>query len=151
MMPYKSKEQADKCYRKYYLEHKDKCNEATRKSYHKHIEERRASCRVQRKNIRTEVLTYYGNGKLACVKCGYSDYRALSLDHINGGGKKAARQRNNTNLAPWLKRHGYPTGVQTLCMNCQFIKKLENKEQMIREEKSKYNISIPPKRSPPSA
>ncbi|KKL06542.1 hypothetical protein LCGC14_2595010, partial [marine sediment metagenome] len=34
------------------------------------------------------VLRYYGRGKLACVHCGFEDIRALTLDHINGGGSK---------------------------------------------------------------
>lgn len=129
-MPYKD-EQKKKAYgRSYYLAHKEQCNAHTRASYQRHKEERRRhdnKCRVE---TRIEVLAYYGGGKLACVKCGFDDYRALTLDHIEGGGKKEERKRGATNLAPWLKRRGYPRGIQTLCMNCQFIKKLENREQV---------------------
>jgi len=58
--------------------------------------EREGIARVQ---IKTEVLTHYGKGYLACVICGESRLACLSIDHINGGGR-----------------------YQTLCMNCQFLK-----------------------------
>ena len=28
----------------------------------------------------------------------------------------------------WLKRNNFPEGFQTLCMNCQWLKKEENRE-----------------------
>ncbi len=67
------------------------------------------------------VLTYYGNGKCACVLCGFEDVRALSIDHINGGGTEHRRQIHK-NMYRWLVDNNYPKGYQTLCMNCQFIK-----------------------------
>jgi hypothetical protein len=89
--------------------------------------------------IKTDVLTYYGNGKCACVRCGYNDIRALSIDHINGNG---ANQRKNIEGAfcyNWLKTNNYPEGYQTLCMNCQFIKRKENKENRWRNG---YEVKI---------
>lgn len=128
-MPYKNEEDRKACCRRYYLEHKEKCNAATRRSYQKYKVERRKHDNKKRLETRIEVLTHYGNGSCTCIHCGFSDVRALTLDHINGGGKKDERNRRGTNLAPWLKFRGYPEGIQTLCMNCQFIKKIENKEQ----------------------
>jgi hypothetical protein len=81
--------------------------------------------------LKTEVLIHYGNGKCACVKCGYSDIRALSIDHINGYGNHHRRTDGlggGTDTYRWLKKNNYPNGYQTLCMNCQFLKKVENKE-----------------------
>lgn len=81
--------------------------------------------------LKAQVLTYYGNGKLACVHCGESRMACLSIDHINGGGCK---HRLNTSLRSsdsfyrWLVREDYPDGYQTLCMNCQFIKRVERGE-----------------------
>lgn len=80
---------------------------------------------------KVETLTHYGNGKLACVRCGFSDIRALSLDHINGKTPEEKRERKHKGGCPlysYLRSLGYPTGYQTLCMNCQFIKKDENLE-----------------------
>ena len=100
-----------------------------RRSYQKHREEYCLASNKRKNKIRIEVLTYYGDGKCACVYCGFNDVRALSLDHIAGGGKKHSREIGRTNLAQWLMTRSYPEGYQTLCMNCQFIKKVENKEQ----------------------
>lgn len=131
-MPYKNEEEQKAFFRRRYLNNKDYCNAATRKSYQKHKEERRYQAKAQRQGVKLEVLTHYENGKLACVRCGFSDARALSIDHIDGGGKQAERQRK-TSIYSWLKRRGFPEGLQTLCMNCQFIKKIENKEQLKHE------------------
>lgn len=80
--------------------------------------------------LKREVLTYYGNGKLACVRCGFSDIRALSIDHIHGGGTKMRRKGEVGGWAWYykLRSQDYPEGYQTLCMNCQFIKREENNE-----------------------
>lgn len=72
------------------------------------------------------VLTYYGNGKYACVRCGFDDSRALSIDHINGGGCKHKQQISNGEMYKWLMDNNYPSGYRTLCMNCQWITKSEN-------------------------
>ena len=77
-----------------------------------------------------KVLTHYGNGILACVRCGFSDIRALSIDHIEGDGTQHRKNRTQggTNFYAWLVRNNYPSGFQTLCMNCNWIKRVENKE-----------------------
>lgn len=79
-----------------------------------------------------EVLTYYGNGKLACVRCGFNDIRALSIDHINGGGAAHIRSISGGHRAghiyAWLIKNKFPEDYQTLCMNCQWIKRNENNE-----------------------
>jgi hypothetical protein len=79
--------------------------------------------------LKAEVLTHYGNGKLACVRCSFGDIRALSIDHINGGGHKHKIELvRGRNIYNWLKNNNYPEGYQTLCGNCQWIKRVENKE-----------------------
>lgn len=81
--------------------------------------------------IKEECLTHYSNGELACVKCAFNDIRALSIDHIEGDGAEHRRLNHCKRGAPfyrWLRRNGYPEGYQTLCMNCQWIKRFENGE-----------------------
>lgn len=79
--------------------------------------------------VKIDVLEHYGGGKLACVRCGFSDIRALTLDHVNGNGADDRKLRGSGGrLYFYLRRFGYPEGYQTLCMNCQFIKAHENKE-----------------------
>ena len=76
-------------------------------------------------NLKLEVLTHYGGGKLACVKCGFNDIRALSIDHINNDGGEHRKVVKSGRIYKWLRDNHYPEGYQTLCMNCQFIKKFE--------------------------
>lgn len=82
--------------------------------------------------IKQIVLAHYGSGKVACVRCGFSDIRALSIDHINGDGWKDRNVRRGSNICYSLRSLGYPDGYQTLCMNCQFIKRSENGESAKR-------------------
>lgn len=87
--------------------------------------DRRTKLRLE---IKREALTYYGHNKCACVNCGYNDIRALSIDHVNGNGNRHRKMINveGGEIYTWLKKNDYPLGFQTLCMNCQFIKKQEN-------------------------
>lgn len=104
------------CGRNYYQKHREEVRERQRK-----YSQRRS------KEIKIEVLTHYGKGELACVKCGYSDTKALSLDHIDNTGAKERKQCRTTGWQFYLKlkNNGYPKGYQTLCMNCQWVKREE--------------------------
>jgi len=88
-----------------------------------------ASVSKRRYQLKLEVLTHYGNGGYACVKCGFDDIRALSIDHIEGGGGQhrlaLGLGKYHGTIYRWLKKNNYPEGYQTLCMNCQYIKKYE--------------------------
>ncbi len=80
--------------------------------------------KLRRLDIKSSVLTHYGGGKCACVKCGFSDIRALSIDHIEGNGTahRKTLKRGGLSFYKWLVDNKLPEGYQTLCMNCQFIK-----------------------------
>lgn len=79
--------------------------------------------------LKVIVLTHYGKGKLKCTHCGFSDIRALSIDHIAGKGfQHRQKSKTGSSFYRWLIHNGYPEGYQTLCMNCQWIKRVENKE-----------------------
>jgi hypothetical protein len=80
--------------------------------------------------IKSKVLTHYGNGKCSCVKCGEARLPCLSIDHINGSGTTHRREIKiiGKTFYRWLMRNDYPEGYQTLCMNCQFVKRFENYE-----------------------
>jgi len=96
-----------------------------------HKKERRLAVHNYFVTLKLKLLAYYGNGKVACVKCGFDDTRALSIDHINGNGNTHKKENNissGTDFYRYLKREDFPEGYQTLCMNCQYIKKSENKE-----------------------
>ena len=78
--------------------------------------------RVKRKKKLFDILGY------SCIKCGYSDMRALQIDHINGGGRKLIREHKNMN-AVFKKYDNNPElmrkELQVLCANCNFIKRYE--------------------------
>lgn len=76
-----------------------------------------------RKRLRDAVLAFLGG---VCVKCGFSDKRALQVDHVNGGGMKEKRSIGDS--AMYLKILGNPDGYQILCANCNWIKRFENGE-----------------------
>ncbi len=83
----------------------------------------------KRLQLKERVLTHYGNGICACVKCGNSDIRVLTIDHINGNGIADRRKiGGGIKFYYWLEKNNYPKGYQTLCMNDNFIKKEENRE-----------------------
>lgn len=104
-----------------------------RKQYRKRVGEcdRARNCRAK-----VEVLTYYGNGKLACIQCGETNINCLSIDHIDGGGAEHRRRISGSGgvrFYKWLKARDYPKGYQTLCMNCQWDKEIKRRENYGRE------------------
>ncbi len=94
-----------------------------RKWYKKHPEKALAYQRDFQRQRKVKLLTYYGGGKCACVVCGESRVACLSIDHIRAIGAK-----RQLNLYCWLVKNGYPDGYQTLCMNCQWVKRALNNE-----------------------
>ncbi len=91
----------------------------------------REAIRGWRIEVKRLVLRHYGGNKLRCIGCGCKDMRVLSIDHIDGNGAEHKRTlgiQGGTNLYRWLISNSYPSGYQTLCMNCQWIKRYENSE-----------------------
>ena len=84
----------------------------------------RQHARDARVKLKIALYTHYGGGRPTCVRCGFADIRALSLDHINGRGPNEPKGINYSAL----RRNNYPPGYQTLCMNCQMIKRAERGE-----------------------
>ena len=80
------------------------------------------------RKLRRLVLKKLG-GK--CIKCGFSNYKALQVDHIKGGGCKERREKtfkgefNKYVLQSFIKKENK---YQLLCANCNWIKKFNNKE-----------------------
>jgi len=76
--------------------------------------------------------------------CGFTDIRALQIDHINGGGTKEFKQKNSGGIykhilgLPLDKVH---VNYQILCANCNRIKVYKNHENYIWKIKaSKLSI-----------
>ncbi len=80
------------------------------------------------RRLRKSVLDALG-GK--CMRCDFDDYRALQIDHVNGGGSKERKSRGYRKnfhkhvLESFLKKENK---YQLLCANCNWIKRFENNE-----------------------
>lgn len=75
--------------------------------------------------MKVTALNAYGG--CVCVCCGVTEIAFLSLDHINNDGnvhRKAIGKSSGTGFYTWLKVRGWPPGLQVLCMNCQFGKRI---------------------------
>ena len=87
-----------------------------------------ANKKAQAVRIKDAVFGAYGGYVCAC--CGETERKFLSLDHINNDGGKwrkdtfGARNYAGKRTYAWLHRHGYPPGIQVLCMNCNHGKSL---------------------------
>lgn len=79
-----------------------------------------------RKN-RMKIIEVLG-GK--CIKCGFSDWRALQIDHINGGGNREIKKMGTTNYYKYMLKNikENPNKFQLLCANCNWIKRYEKNE-----------------------
>lgn len=132
----KRRESNRKSYKKYYDKNKIKINEQSRLYRLSHMEMFRKKARKHNLNSRMKLISYLG-GK--CVRCGFNDWHALQVDHINGNGLKELENKvgmkNTWFLRDIIKNAGK---YQLLCANCNWIKKYENNENahLIQEEKS---------------
>lgn len=68
-----------------------------------------------------EVYRAYGGYRCAC--CGETEPMFLSIDHIDNNGAEERRSglyaATSTSFYRWLRKSGFPSGYQVLCMNCQ--------------------------------
>ena len=64
-----------------------------------------------------------------CSKCGFSDIRALQIDHVNGGGQKEIKKIGSYKMYQnIIENEDVRKNYQILCANCNWIKRYENKE-----------------------
>jgi hypothetical protein len=94
-----------------------------------HPEENRKKSRESLRRQRAKVLKLLGR---RCAYCGFSDPRALQIDHILGGG---AKERRALNLGKWgggsglwrlilkMSKEDRALKYQILCANCNWIKR----------------------------
>lgn len=73
---------------------------------------------------RAAVIAHLGG---LCVRCGFSDIRALQIDHVNGDGFMDRRTRNAHTLYKAV-RTDTQGRYQLLCANCNWIKMHEQRE-----------------------
>lgn len=84
-----------------------------------------------RRDNRIALISLLGH---TCVYCGYDkDIRGLQVDHINGGGTKEEQETFNGDthaMYRYYLKHPEEAKqkLQTLCANCNQIKRYENQE-----------------------
>jgi|SRR5688572_27083185 len=72
------------------------------------------------REIKAEAVAAYG-GECRC--CGETELAFLSLDHVNGDGKKHRQEifgQKGGSMWAWAKRNEYPSSLRLLCFNCNF-------------------------------
>ena len=113
-------------YRIWYEKNKEKIRkqkrEVMRSLRKKHPEKYRSQSRKSKARLKEQVFDKYGR---KCVRCGFDDVRALTLDHVlnNGSDERAEHGERGVYRRALLDAH--TSEYQTLCMNCQFIKRVE--------------------------
>lgn len=79
------------------------------------------------RKLRTEIFNFYG---WECKCCKETIKEFLSLDHINNDGyldkNPNGDKKSGKELYLLAKKQGFPNKYQTLCMNCNWGKKLGN-------------------------
>lgn len=74
-----------------------------------------------------EVVSGKSIEDIKCVQCGFSDIRALQIDHINGGGGKHFKKRGSVKYYKDMLVQS--EDYQILCANCNWIKRYTNNEK----------------------
>ncbi|MBA7490209.1 hypothetical protein ES702_00744 [subsurface metagenome] len=77
--------------------------------------------RRRRAEIRLIVLKHYGGDPPKCACCGEKHLEFLTIDHINGGGRKheiQIKKQGYRTVTEWLYRNNFPKGFRVLCWNC---------------------------------
>lgn len=78
-----------------------------------------------RLKVKLAVFDKYGG---VCQHCGFSDARALCIDHVHRGGEDERRKLTGGKLYRKLNKLPVQDGYQLLCANCNLIKAIENNE-----------------------
>ena len=88
-----------------------------------------------RRQFRVQIIQLLGG---RCQECGFSDVRALQIDHVNGGGRQERLKHNG--CSPQYYKMIYQKiqegslDYQVLCANCNTIKEFEKLEKTYRQQ-----------------
>lgn len=100
-----------------------------RRYYINNSEKRKQSSKKYNKRLKSAVFELLGN---ECCRCGFSDPRALQIDHINGGGGKEKKSVTAHYYKYILEKIlAGSNEYQLLCANCNWIKRSENNENRV--------------------
>jgi hypothetical protein len=78
--------------------------------------DKREAFRKWHVKLRKECIEAYGH---TCECCGETTYEFLTIDHIDGGGRRERDQHGGgSNLLRALRKNSFPPGYRVLCYNC---------------------------------
>jgi hypothetical protein len=90
------------------------------------VECQREAETVSRVKRRQSLITDLGG---CCVTCGFTDHRALQIDHVNSDGRIDRIKHPNTNSAKFYDAvRADPDRYALVCANCNWIKRHEANE-----------------------
>lgn len=115
-------------YKKWYEANKEAARASKRENMRKYraanpIKHNALSIEARRRE-RALLHEMYGH---VCARCGFDDKRALTLDHIKNNGNVERAELGERGVYRKAKAKYQPDQYQILCMNCQFIKRIEAK------------------------
>lgn len=105
--------------REQYLDNRENRIASTMRWRDKNPEMHREQCRRYRAQLKSRILSAYGR---KCTCCGESTPEFLTLEHINGGGRKHRGKRAATSVYREVIKANFPKDYTILCMNCNFAK-----------------------------
>jgi hypothetical protein len=115
-----SREQNRKCNAAYRERNRERLRAKAKDYYHQNKERINARDTASRQCLRAQVIVAYG---AECACCGETEPAFLTLDHVDGGGKKDQRESGGYwGMLRRLRRDGWPEGYQILCANCNMAK-----------------------------
>jgi len=124
------KTKAQKNYADWYARNLEKAREQKRivmqKLRNENPEKYAAQSRKAKAREREKLFEIYGH---ECAICGFSDKRALTLDHRLNNGSDERKLLGERGVYRKAKAVFSPDEYQILCMNCQFIKRVEDQRQ----------------------
>jgi len=102
---------------------------------HEQLKKEVQSGKARKKLLRLLVMDIIG-GRV-CVKCGFTDIRALQVDHKNGGGSKELKAKGNASMYYRYLREPKEArnNLQVLCANCNQIKIHEERELYPKDDR----------------
>src|SRR3990167_9836164 len=121
-MPFADREANLQYWKAYYFKNKSRKDAQRRAWDEANPELSRQHGRDWFKRLRDMAINARGE---KCVRCGYSDRRALQFNHINGNGK-SERGRKEYNAMLKSIASGGRDDIELVCANCNCIHRIEN-------------------------
>lgn len=134
------------CNTEFYSDRTNKCkcceNKINSERYHLNKERYAITRKLHYQDIKKEVFSYYGD---KCNICGNDNILVLSLDHINGNGRKNRKDilgiDSGTSYYKWIAKNK-PDYIRLLCYNCNCRIDMQKGESIRRNKYIDLKIEV---------